>query len=152
MTKSFQQEGSAKYVYRTIATINHGWTVKVYDANRLPTKLFTDNEYGSRENSLIAALEHRDSILVLKKRRLVSGHTALRADNKSGTVGVFHEKVCGRPYWTAECFLGIGRRKIKRFSINKLGEELARHNAEQYRQEQLNSVKQTVENEDALSY
>lgn len=122
-----------------------GWKVR-FHLSRWVQANFFDSQYGGHAEALAMAKRFRDAIeRELEPRRYKAGiyMGQLTRRNKTGVVGVSRSD---RPYmrrgrqyrnlhWIADLLLINGRRKKKRFSIPRHGEEKARQFAIQARLE-----------------
>jgi arginyl-tRNA synthetase len=115
-------------------TVGGGFLVRVMRKGKRVSKVFYDDDFGGKRNSLVAAQKHRDRL-----EQKMRGYTAKqlsqkqRSNNTSGIVGV--RKVFETDYrWDSEPTYGFwvaqwspkkGVRRTKRFSIDKYGEDEA---------------------------
>jgi hypothetical protein len=120
---------------------DRGWYVFLRRYGRRYSAVFTDRGHGGRKRALAAAKAHRDR-LVRELNPMTKREFAMirRSTNTSGIPGVRRiEKASGYAYWTATTELPTGRLH-RTFSVNLLGEEVARQRAIEERERQLESV------------
>lgn len=109
----------------------YGWRVQVQRRNQVIIELFTDNLYAGQRSALKAALQRRDKILNgLQDRRYNVWRNRKRRNNTSGIVGVGRyvsrernaTSVIERISWQAFWDDSDGRRRSRKFSVNRYGE------------------------------
>ena len=120
------------------------WQVKIRIAGKAYTKAFSDNKYGGQDNSLKAAIDHRDMIYQqhnLKPRKTPQSGPIVGVSRTSSE----RKKYAGGPlskeeYWQAIWIDDNGKQHTKRFSIKKYGEEKAERKAIQARKDALDAI------------
>lgn len=114
----------------------HGWQVRLQWKGVRFGRFFSDSSWGGREAALICAERYRDRLLLRlgrsRERTVAStrSHTAPASRNRSGVVGVSRIVQRGGNgieyhFWQASWTGSDGRRETVRFSVLKLGDEVA---------------------------
>lgn len=100
-------------------------------AGPIPKNHEIDHENGIRTDCRLSNLRCVVKVGNMRNR-------AKPRNNTSGTTGVTRVEIKGTPYWVATyCDPLTSNQKLKYFSINKLGEELAEQSAKKFRAEKL---------------
>jgi hypothetical protein len=119
-----------------VSVATHGWQVRIQWKGVRFGRFFSDASWGGREAALLFAQRYRDRLVARLDRRRAEAsasarsHTAPTSRNRSGMVGVariVQRSASGVEYffWQASWTAGDGTREMVRFSVQKLGEELA---------------------------
>jgi hypothetical protein len=111
---------------------NHGFYVRITYRGKSFQKYFPDKSSGGRAAALVKAKEYRDKVVrSLPKERREALAKPKRRIKKSGVIGVTHV-VAKAPvtnkiyhYWQAAWEDETGRRRTKKFSIARYGENQA---------------------------
>ncbi len=126
----------------------HGWQVRIHTgaARKYQSKLFSDNQYGSRGKALVAAEEYLAAYIEKHPgSSSAPGHVSYRKGNlsvrnKSGVTGVYRTHEMNHRgervyYWSAFVPIGpYGRKATKKFYIGVYGEEESKRLAVEFRQ------------------
>ena len=116
----------------TECNCTHGYLFRLQRNKRSISKMFSDNQYGGRDQALAAACSFREQQLAAIPALPLSQYCEiLKKNNRSGLVGVSRHYLklrSGRrsAYWYARCPLGLSKTRVLKFSVNKLGDDLAR--------------------------
>ena len=114
-----------KYIHRKEGfKIGYYWIVSIDIAPNKYIKTFSDAKYGGKEIALEEAIQYRDKIIQQDGLILIEGrvvHNNKKSTNTSGVNGV--SKSSGNYY--AYIYESPYKRKIRKFSIAKYGEEIA---------------------------
>lgn len=131
------QQNRSNKADRNITRMEHakvtGYWVRVVKDGTLYQKLFSDNQYGGKEQALFLARAYRDE---LRQRLYGTAAACVRQvrtsfkSNRSGVIGVHYaERKRGnsvsRSFVASWCPLSGGPQKHKSFSVAKYGEEEA---------------------------
>ena len=121
---------------------NHGYYVRVTRNGKTQAKFFPDKSNGGKRAALRAAKECNAELLrwaeSQKEKRKKPG-----ARNKSGIVGINRARNSnGEEYWQAAWVESSGRRRNRKFSIKRYGEERAKREAKRARREGLREREQ----------
>lgn len=131
----------------------HCWQVLIERNGQLYRRFFTDNVYGGKDRSLQEAIAHRDACLEKFEDSIPDYIVALRnqkrRNNKSGIVGVHRAIIYTRagtpsPYWIAAWHDINGKTRLRRFSVNRHGEEGAKHLACRAREDAMEDLKKIL--------
>lgn len=122
-----------------------GWNVRFRHTGRAESKFFSDRMYGGRENALVVARMYRDARLNQLGPQNPMRHIGrMSSRNSTGLVGVCRTtcqtKGHDYDYWSAQWTLPDGRQCVRKFSINKYGEQEARKLAVQAREEGIKAL------------
>ncbi len=114
-----------KYIYRReIPGEAYSWLVSLLCSPNHDRQSFSDSKHGGKEGALAKAIEYRDRVikdagLVLVEDRKIYNNK--KTTNSTGVNGV----CCSSGYYHAYIYPEPWKRKAKKFSISKWGEELA---------------------------
>ncbi len=138
--KDYRKE-SGKFIYRIDdLAMGHGWLLKIeIDKKPLCQKSFRDSQYGSPQNALVEAQKEREKILKKHNIPYAEGRLfskKIRSTNSTGVTGV-----CRSDFYY-HCYIPIqpNRRKTRKISIAKYGEDLAFRMAVEWRREKETEV------------
>lgn len=129
---------------------NHGYYVRITHRGSRHQKYFPDKSNGGKTKALKAAKEHRDALLArMPKYKQEIAARRKRRIKQSGTTGVTHvlaKSPKGKvyEYWQAAWLDNQGRRRTKKFSIARHGEEKALRLAKKTRREKAGGKKKTA--------
>ena len=110
---------------------NHGFYVRITHKGKTHQKYFPDKANKGKTKALTLAKEFRDKVLSkLPKAKQAAASQKKRKVKSSGMVGVTHvvSKANGKntyEYWQAAWNDEAGRRRTKKFSISRYGEDKA---------------------------
>ena len=133
-------------------TRNVGWAVRLQRKRQVFLKYFSDLIYEGKAKSLAAAKAYRDEVCEKNPLMTRKDYAQLkRKNNSSGTPGVFRYKGFGRKgriveFWIAFWQGPAGKRKQRKFSVAKFGEETAKALAIQTRERELEKLQQPYMN------
>lgn len=115
----------------------HGWQVRIQRKGIRYGRFFSDQSRGGSDRALALAIQYRDRIVAHQERLSQSeGHQSIRSHqslgprNQSGVIGVTRilqrsEKGIEYHFWQASWTDPDGNRETVRYSVLKLGEEVA---------------------------
>ena len=118
-----------KGISRIDSKNTHGWYVRIYaDGGVFTSKLFSDRQYGAKEEALRNAVKFRDHNQMVANLKYPPHKTKIKyretppADNKSGVVGVHFTNKLERgkrvPTWVAT-WVEEGKNKSRAFYQRK---------------------------------
>lgn len=113
------------------STGTHGWQVRIQRKGVRYGRFFSDHEWGGGEHALVIAIQFRDKVIAHQERlNSIRRHENAGARNQSGVVGVTRisqRSAKGDEYhfWQASWTDNGGSRRTVRYSVLKLGDELA---------------------------
>ena len=119
------------------ASGTYGWLVRIQRKGVRYGRFFSDQSRGGPERTLALAIQYRDRIVAHEERLSQSdGHRSIRSHqtpsprNQSGVIGVTRisqrsEKGVEYHFWQASWTDSDGNRKTVRYSVLKLGDEVA---------------------------
>jgi hypothetical protein len=127
---------AGKYIYRIDdLDLGHGWLLKIEIPGEVPSiEFFRDSRHGSTRAALESAQSEREKQLLEYNIPYAKGRRfskALRSTNNTGITGTCRANSYYYSYIPTE----PNKRKTRKFSINKYGEELAFRMAVEWRQE-----------------
>lgn len=136
LRKKDYRKASGKFIYRIDdLQMGHGWLLRV-EINKEPLcqKSFRDNQYGSPQNALVEAQKEREKILKMHNIPYAEGRhfsKKIRSTNSTGVTGI-----CRTDFYY-HCYIPIqpNKRKTRKISIARYGEDLAFRLAVEWRRE-----------------
>lgn len=124
-----------------------GWLVQLSRKGVKNVKFFSDTVYGGKKKALEASITYRDNLKMLAgKKYHVWRRSILRKNNTSGIVGVGRYNSVNNKtgkksaFWQAFWDDKTGKRRSRKFSVLRYGEEEARLLAVKERLKQVKTV------------
>lgn len=107
------------------------WAVQVWCQGKRDSKYFSDRTFGGKEESLSAAIAHRDRLMETFgiTSRLHKPNSQHPGVSRTNSDRMANGKLRSDAYWQAYWTSAAGKFEVRRFSVKKLGEEGARQAA-----------------------
>lgn len=139
--KEKYQKMAEKYIYRIDdLDLGHGWLLRIEIGKEVVCNMnFRDSRYGSAQDALYYAQNERANQLTLHNIPHARGRRFSKIIRSTNSTGVTGTCLSG-PYYHSYISTLPQKRKSRKFSINKYGEELAFQMAVEWRQKMENEI------------